>query len=122
MSCLADPKRWSGAAAVGLMALLLLAGTAYAGYANYYSGNLQWLASSGVFANHTEHSVVQTGGPSCMYLQTGHQNTSGAHVAIVRGFCSASWGPSGPAGWYGKPKCWNLGGTVFSVGCHRWTA
>lgn len=116
------PRRWI--IALTLIALFAVsAATAWAATYTYLNGNLYNSAASGAWANHTEHWVTQHGGLSDRRVQTGHQNSSGAHVAIVRGWGNAAWGPSGPAGYYGQPKCWRIeGASPVGVWCKRVTA
>ena len=96
--------------------------TALAATYTYFNGNLSHVKASGVWTNHRFHSIAQHGGLSDRKVQTGHQNSSGAHVAIVRGWGNAAWGPSGPAGYYGQPKCWRLQGpSPVGVSCVRQT-
>lgn len=117
------PRRLAWATAWSVLLLLLAHVVAAAATFTYLNGNLYNHAASGVWANHREHSVAQHGGLTDRYVQTGHQNSSGAHVAIVRGWGNAAWGPSGPNGYYGQPKCWRLlGPSPVGATCKRVTA
>ena len=110
---------------LAVAAALVVSAPAYAAtHFIYHGGTINGNShkSSGVFANHTQHYILQNDSNPNRYVQTGHQNSSGAHVAIKRGWGGAVWGPSGPAGWYGKPKCWNLSSLGAYFQCGRYKA
>jgi hypothetical protein len=115
------------------VAAALLAGSALgvaaplamgAGPFEYFRGSLSTNSLSCCFANHTQTYVVQIDNSQAnANLQTGMQRPDGSHYAIATGSRIANWGPSGPNGWYGKPRCWRLSGpNPVSVSCNRVTA